>query len=203
MHKNRFCNFVIVNGVYSKHRIVSQEFQQIVLIRIHSQNLTFAFEKEWPNILNVLSPIIDMLTADNLFHSLIIWWTNILNQLSEITQFVTLWKTCTVWWPVLHTFPPLSQWAIFVTVWKEKLGKMLIKIWWLDIGVTYELTVCTLSGALCTHQSWSELSEQEKLHWVFCCALWKLAPTEPGRSAAVHSRSLAGSMFQIETRCSV
>ena len=85
-----------------------------------------------------------MLTADNLFHSLIIRWTNILNQLSEITQFVTLWKTCTVWWPVLHTFPPLSQWAIFVTVWKEKLGKMLIKIWWLDIGVTYELTVCTV-----------------------------------------------------------
>ena len=35
---------------------------------------------------------------------------------------------------------------------------------------------------------WAQLSE-EKLHWVFCCALWKLAPTEPGRSAAVHSRA--------------
>ena len=119
------------------------------------------------------------------------------------TQFVTLWKTCTVWWPVLHTIPPLSQWAIFLTVWKEKLGKMLIKIWWLDIGVTYELTVCTV---WCTVHSpvleWAEWGETT-LSFLLCTLetgpYWALSQAAELYSAA---HSLAGSMFQIVTRCS-
>ena len=101
-------------------------------------------------------------------------------------------------------FSPLSQWAIFVTVWKEKLGKMLIKIWWLDIGVTYELTVCTVWCTVHSGVSWVQWGETT-VGFLLCTLetgpYWALSQAAELYSAA-HSSSLAGSMFQIVTRCS-